>query len=235
MHLKNTVVIVTGASRGLGKELALQLSKEKCRLVLTGRNLPDLKRVKKEVKTECIIVKADMSQEDDVKKLFAETKRQFGKIDLLVNNAGMNYKKKFFDYSEKELDYLFRVNTLSVIQSCKEAYNNMDEGRIVIISSMAGLLSDKYYSVYSASKHALEGFVKGARKETEKPIDFLIFHPYRLATSFHKKYKHKSPGSHMLDPKDYARYIVSRIKGETDAFFMFLNNWAFWLKKFLPG
>lgn len=223
------VIIITGASRGLGRELALELDKIDFKLVLASRSLEDLRKLKKQLRTETLIVKADVSKPEDVKNLFEQAIKKFGKIDIVINNAGMNYKKPFYEYSEEEYDYLMAVNTKSFFLSCKFAHEYIKEGKIVIISSIAGLFSQKYYSVYSASKHALEGFVKGARKETN--LKFSIFHPYRLDTDFGKNYKHKSP-KHRLHPRLYAQYVAAKIKGNhLLASYYFIRNHLIWFFK----
>jgi len=232
MNLKNKVIIITGASRGLGKELALLLDKEEPKLVLAARNLKDLSNVKKQLKSKSIVVKTDVSKLKDIKRLFKRTKDKFGKVDILVNNAGFNTKKLFYNYTEDELDEMFAVNTKGVILSCREGMKSMKTGgKILIVSSVAGFLSLKYYSIYSATKHALEGFVKGAKKETKK-VKFHIFHPFRLKTSFHKNYKVKSPEKHMLDAKDYAEYMIAVMKDDTgESIRLFLRNWIRWIVK----
>jgi len=233
MNLKNKVIIITGASRGLGKELALLLDKEEAKIVLAARNLKDLSDEKKQLKSESIVAKTDVSKSKDIKRLFKRTKDKFGKVDILVNNAGYNTKKFFYNFTEQEIDDLFAVNTKGVILSCKESLKYMKKGKILIVSSVAGLFSQKYYSMYSATKHALEGFVKGARRETKK-VDFHIFHPYRLKTSFHKDYKVKSPEKHMLPAKDYAEYMIAVMKDDTgESIRLFLRNLGKWIVKII--
>jgi len=235
MNLKNKVIIITGASRGLGKELALMLDKEEPKLVLAARNLKDLGEVKKQLRwSESIVAKTDVSKLKDIKRLFKRTKDKFGKVDVLVNNAGFNTKKLFYNYTEEELDEMFAVNTKGVILASKEAMTHMKKNsKILIVSSVAGFLSLKYYSIYSATKHALEGFVKGAKKETKK-VKFHIFHPFRLKTHFHRKYRVKSPEKHMLDAKDYAEYMIAVMKEDTgESIRLFLRNWIRWIVKMI--
>ena len=231
MNLKNKVVIITGASRGLGKELALKLAQEKSKLVLVARNQNDLNKVKKEIKeSEVITIKADVTNIKDVKRIFSVTKRKFKKVDILINNAGVNVKDYFYNLSEQDYDYIMNTNVKAVFTCTKESYKHMKKGKIVIISSVAGWFGAKYYSVYCASKHALEGFAKSIKQEVRKSVKVHIFHPYRMRTSFHKNYSKKSPEHHMLDSKFYAEYIVAVLKENPfQAFLLNFRNWVMWL------
>jgi 3-oxoacyl-[acyl-carrier protein] reductase len=217
MKVQNKVVIITGASRGLGKELALKLAKERARVVMCARNLKDLIVVKKQIikkyKGECLAIDADVSDEEDVRRLFSRAMVKFGHVDMVICNAGLNVKKPFFEITEDEWNSVIDTNTKGVFLCTKEAYKHMDRGKIAVISSVAGMFGAKNYSLYCASKHAIEGFVKGAKKDMRKPIDVKVFHPYRLDTSFHKNYRIKSPESHMISPGLYADYVISTLMG----------------------
>lgn len=221
--------IITGASRGLGREIALEMDKYGYNLVLASRSLTELNTLKKQLKNKSLVVKTDVSKADDIEKMFEKTIKHFGRVDIVINNAGINFKKPFFEYTEKEYDYLMDVNTKSVFLSCKESEKRMKKGTFVVISSIAGYLSGKYYSVYSSSKHALEGFIKGARRESE--LDYIILHPYRLDTDFGKSYRHKSP-KHRLSARYYAQYVVAKIrKQRMKSIYYFLRNHIIWLFK----
>ena len=234
MNLKNKVVIITGASRGLGKELALQLAQEKSKLVLVARNKADLNNVKKNIGNDVITIKADVTNIKDVKRIFSVTKRKFKKVDILINNAGVNVKDYFYNLSEEDYDYIMDTNVKAVFTCTKESYKHMKKGKIVIISSVAGWFGAKNYSVYCASKHALEGFVKSIKQEVRKSVKVHIFHPYRMRTSFHKNYNKKSPEHHMLDPKHYAQYVVAVLKENSfHAFLLHFRNWLFWFIKYV--
>ncbi len=231
MNLKNKVIIITGASRGLGKELALQLAKEKSKLVLVARNQADLNNVKKEIKSKDVItIKADVTNIKDVKRIFSVTKKKFKKIDIIINNAGVNVKDYFYNLSEQDYDYIMNTNVKAVFTCTKEAYKYIKKGKIIIVSSVAGWFGAKKYSVYCASKHALEGFAKSIKQEVKKSVKVRIFHPYRMRTNFHKSYSKKSPEHHMLDPKFYAEYMVAVIKENSfQAFLLHFRNWVMWL------
>ncbi len=238
MDLKDKVAIITGASRGLGKEIALKLAEKGSKLVLCSRNEKDLLVVKEEISkknnVQIIIVKADVTKAKDVENVFSHAIKRFKKIDILVNNAGMNIKKQFFEYSEEEWDTVMNTNIKAIFLFTKQANKYMKKGKIVIISSVAGLFGSKYYSAYCASKHAVEGYTKSIKKEISKNIKIHVFHPYRLKTHFDKGYKIKSPEHHMIPPSLYAEYIVSVLeKNYLLASFYFMRNVILWLVKLI--
>ncbi|MCM2326218.1 MAG: SDR family oxidoreductase, partial [Candidatus Woesearchaeota archaeon] len=132
MDLKDKVIVITGASRGLGRELAKELDKEDCRLILVARTGSELESLKKELDSKSAVIMADVSK--NVKEIFRTAAKRFGKVDIFINNAGMNLKKPFYEYSDDEIERIFSTNTISIIRSSKEAYASMKEGKIVIIS-----------------------------------------------------------------------------------------------------
>ena len=230
MNLKNKVVIITGASKGLGKELSMILDQECCRLVLCARGRTALDALDRQISSPHICLTADVRK--DMKTVYDKAIGRFGKIDIIINNAGMNFKKGFQEYSEDEIQQVFEVNTMAVIRSARLASSYCPTATFVIISSVAGWFSARNYSIYSATKHAIQGFAKGAKKESK--LRFLIFNPYRLRTEFHKNYQIKSPESHMLNPKWYAQYVISSLKGDIlGALFYKARNNIFWLTRSL--
>ena len=238
MNLKNKVVIITGASRGLGRKLAFDLAKKKAKLVLFSRNQKDLIEVKriivKKYKGKVITVDGDISDFHDVKRLFLKCMKEDEKIDILICNAGVNYKKPFYELEEAEWNSIFNTNVKGVFLCTKENNKHMKKGKIVIISSVAGWFGAKNYAAYCASKHAIEGYAKGMKKDLKNKIKINIFHPYRLNTDFHKNYSIKSPMAHKIKPKLYSEYIISVLEGKyISASMIFIRNWAIRLSQIL--
>ena len=233
MHLQGKVAIVTGASRGLGQAIALELDAHGCSVVLSARSLPALQEVGKTLSHDHLIVEANLHKIQDIKKVFTDTIRRFGRCDILVNNAGMSFKKPFFEYLPEEVDKIFSLNTRATILTCMEAHNHMEGGTIATISSLAGWFSAKDYSMYSATKHALGGFVKGAKKEA-KNFRFHLFHPFRLQTSFTSGYTNHDKTHQELDPKYYAQYVVASIGGHHLKWIWYLaRNTVLWVTKII--
>ncbi len=169
-NFENKTVIVTGASRGLGKQIALEFAKKGAAVVINYSSAKEeAGKVVNEIKLaggRAISVQADVSNAADVERLFDEASRQFGKIDIVVNNAGVMITKLLQDVSEADFDRQFAINTKSVFLVLKQAVEKLENGgRIVTISSSTSRLMMPGYSVYSATKAAVEQLSKVVAKE----------------------------------------------------------------------
>ncbi len=227
--MKKTIII-TGAASGLGKAIAKEFDKNRCNLVLCDRNQID----KKEYKNEILFLKVDLTKQNNIEKIYKDTLKKFKKIDVVINNAGITEKKHFSEFNYHEIENIMNINFNAVSFSTALAYNNMDSGTVAVISSLGGIFSLKNYSIYSASKHAVEGYFKSVKKEVKKPIKIIVFRPFRLDTNLNKKSKIKSPSSHRLSPNLYAEYVVAKINGQRlRAFCLSTRNFFLWLKKII--
>jgi len=166
MLLKNKIAIITGAGKGIGKETALDFAKEGADLVLAGRTLEDLEKISKQVdkydiKTLCISV--DIASEIEVKKMVDDTLNTFGRIDILVANAGIHLRKTIIDTSVAEWDEMMEINLRGTFLCCREAIKVMmdqDYGKIVIISSESGKKGSASQGAYCATKFGQIGFTE---------------------------------------------------------------------------
>ena len=166
MLLKNKIAIITGAGKGIGKETALDFAKEGADLVLAGRTLEDLEKISKQVdkydiKTLCITV--DIASETEVKKMVDDTLNTFGRIDILVANAGIHLRKTIIDTSVAEWDEMMEINLRGTFLCCREAIKVMmdqDYGKIVIISSESGKKGSASQGAYCATKFGQIGFTE---------------------------------------------------------------------------
>ena len=166
------VAVITGSSRGIGKYTAIELAKNGFSVVI---NYNKSKHESNEVVNEilklnqsCISVKADVSKFNEAKSLVDKSIEEFGKIDVLVNNAGISLTKIFQDVSEDEWKHLFNVNIGSVFNCCSCVSNHMisrKSGKIINISSIWGIHGASMEVHYSASKAAIIGFTKSLAKE----------------------------------------------------------------------
>lgn len=169
MTLDDEVIIVTGASRGLGKSMAERFAAEGARVTLTARDEDRMEEVAADLPTESLLVPADVRDADDVERVVEETLDAFGRVDTLVNNAGvsilgMQDDRKFIqDVSEEEYDTVLEVNLKGVFLFTREVLPHMYEqgrGNVINISSGLGRNAIAGAGCYVASKWGLEGFTR---------------------------------------------------------------------------
>jgi 3-oxoacyl-[acyl-carrier protein] reductase len=159
--LTGKVAIVTGASKGIGAEIAKQFAAEGAAVVVNYSSSPEgAKRVVSEITKnggKAVAVKANLSEKGDIEKLFAETQKEFGKLDILVNNAGVYEFSPLEGVTEELFHKQFDLNVLGLLLASKEAsrYFNGDGGSIINISSVVSTLAPPAASVYSATKGAV--------------------------------------------------------------------------------
>lgn len=170
MNLKNKVAIVTGSSRGIGTHIAKSLSHAGAKVVVNYANdQAGADRVVAEIHSAggvAIAVRADVSKTSEVKALFDATITKFGKVDLLINNAGIAIYKLIKDTTDDDFDRIFDINVRGVFLTLREAATRLaDGGRIVNLSSSVTRLMMPAYGSYSATKAAVEQLTRVFAKE----------------------------------------------------------------------
>ena len=167
------VAIVTGASSGIGEAIALQLAERKARVVLAARDAARLEKTAEKCRSlgaVVLICPTDVTEQSQCETLIQMTIEEFGRIDLLVNNAGVSQWAYFEEITDISLfEKLMRVNYLSCVYCTYYAlpYLKKTKGRIVAVSSLAGLAGVPTRTGYSASKHAMVGFFDALRTEID--------------------------------------------------------------------
>jgi short-subunit dehydrogenase len=228
MEIKGKVVIVTGASSGIGEATARLFGQEGAKVVLAARRRERLEALAREIQSmgsgaETLVVPADLSLLEDIESLIRQTLEHFGRIDVLVNNAGFGR----LDWLEnldplKDIEAQFDVNVLGVVHATRQALPVMirqRSGHIINMGSMAGLVGTPTYTIYAASKHAVHGFSEALRREV-KPwgIDVSILYPGGVKTEFgeHAKIRRKTkattPKFLALSAEDVAREVVNLVR-----------------------
>jgi len=162
MRLKERVAIVTGAaSRGIGRAISLSFVQEGARVVIADINLSKMEDAARELKAaggEVEIIRADISQPDEVSRMVTRTMNRFGKIDILVNNAGVIVRKPFLETTPEEWDHIFAVNARGYFLCAQAAAREMvkqRKGKVIMISSDAALVGIPPLSAYASSKGAV--------------------------------------------------------------------------------
>ncbi len=227
IHLQGRVVIVTGASSGIGAALAQGISKKGARLALASRRVDRLKEVALKCSGEVLTIGADLAQEADRKKVVQETVDRWGRIDILVNNAGLGMYGEFLSTTERDWRNIFEVNLFALVfmtQAVLPFMQSQGSGIVVNMASVGGLIahSDRV-TPYVASKHAVVGFSRGlARDLAGTGIRVLAVCPHLTNTEFFtaspgaaemapvvEKYK-----SFMDTPEDVAKGILEQLDSD---------------------
>ncbi len=226
--LKNKVVIITGASSGIGKACAEEFAKEKCKVVMTGRNAANLSaaayEIRKKYSAEILEVVSDVSVESDCKKIISETISRFGKIDVLIANAGVSMRAVFNETDVSVIKQLMDINFWGTVFCTKYALPEIlkNHGSIVGVSSIAGYVGLPGRTGYSASKFAMQGFLGALRNENQKKnLHVMICCPGYTQSNIRKTALNKegkpqgdTPLSEnkLMTSEEVAKHIVNGVK-----------------------
>jgi 3-oxoacyl-[acyl-carrier protein] reductase len=210
--LKDKIAIVTGASKGIGKSIALSLANTGVKVVLVARHQDDLESLEKEIHKNggiCIAVQADVADEAQVSRLMEKTTNAFGSIDILVNNAGYGIFSKVIDTALKDYDGMMNVNLRGVFLCCKGVLPTMirkKSGAIINIASLAGKNSFVGGATYSATKWGLLGFSRSLMLEVRDfNIRVVTICPGSVNTSFSD---HSKDSDKIIQPQDVADTVL---------------------------
>jgi len=189
---KDKVVIITGASSGIGEAIAREFAVNGCKVVLAARSEGKLSAIVDELKAlnyDAYYIKTDVSKEDDCKNLIEKTVEKFGSIDILVNNAGISMRASFLEVDLNVLHRLMNVNFWGTVYCTKYALPFLIErkGSLIGISSVAGFHGLPGRTGYSASKFAIHGFLETIRIENlRKGLHVMIIAPGFTSTEIRK-------------------------------------------------
>jgi short-subunit dehydrogenase len=189
---KDKVVVITGASSGIGEAIAREFSLNGSRVVLAARSEEKLSQIVKEIRSggfEATYFKTDVSNESECKNLIDKTIEKYGSIDILVNNAGISMRASFIDVDLKVLHRLMDVNFWGTVYCTKYAlpYLIAQKGSLVGVSSVAGFHGLPGRTGYSASKFAIHGFLETIRIENlRNGLHVMLIAPGFTATDIRK-------------------------------------------------
>lgn len=223
-RFRDKIVIVTGASSGIGRDTAIRFAEEGARLVLTARSRAGLDETAARIQPgRSLVVPADVTRRQDVDFVAAGAVEQFGRIDILVNNAGIGYFGAAVATPETELRHVFEVNFFGLVactQSVLPFMMQQGRGQIINISSVVGRRAFDRMAAYSASKFAVTGYSEALRLEVARyGIDVILVCPTTTDTPFfdlagsdgHTPKKTKSPV--VMTTTQVARAIVAAAAG----------------------
>ena len=181
--MENKVVVITGGSSGAGEALAYRFSSEGFNVVIGGTNLERLKKVRSNIQSsgsKCEYIVHDVSLEREVKKMIDHTIKSYGRLDVLICNAGISYRSVFENANLDVFEKLFRINFFGSIYSVKYSIPHLAKtnGSIIAMSSLNGFIATPTRSAYVSSKHAMQGFFDSIRLELmKKNIHVMVASP----------------------------------------------------------
>lgn len=224
------VVIITGASRGIGREIAKRLAQKDYKVIANYNNSEEAaKELKKELEKEgkiIDIVQADVSKREECKKVVEFAKKKYGKIDILINNAGISEYKLFTEETDEDWNNVINTNLYSAFAMSQEVSKNMisnKEGCIINISSIWGMVGAAMEVLYSVSKAGINGLTKALAKELgPSNIRVNAIAPGIIDTDMNKnisskdfeELKEETPLEKIGKPRDIAKCIEWLIEDE---------------------
>lgn len=212
--LKDNVAIVTGASTGIGEEIAYRFARQGAHLVLTARRMDELERVAAQVRAlggEAIVVSADVARADDCRKIVDTAIATFGRLDTLINNAGMTMWAKFRDIDDVAiLERIMQVNYMGAVYCTHYALPHLVQsgGRLIGIASLTGLIGVPTRTGYAASKHAMRGFFDSLRIElSDTGVSVTMIYPGFVATGIRENATGADGKPAKIDPVNEAEVM----------------------------
>lgn len=174
VRLRDAVVVVTGASSGIGAATALRFAAAGSRLVLAARRVDRLETIAERIRSDggdAMALRCDVTDASDREGLVASVREAFGRCDVLVNSAGVPGGGRFRDRSPEQIDRVVAVNLLGVLQTTRAFLPSMLEhgaGHVVNVASLAGVVATPGASVYGATKHAVIAFSESLNASTRR-------------------------------------------------------------------
>jgi len=253
MQLEGAVVIVTGASAGIGRETALAFARRGAHVVLAARREDRLRALAARIErigVQALVVRTDVGRSEDVERMVRATLERFGRIDVLVNNAGFGFSGTIEETTEADMRELMDVNYMGAFNATRAVLPHMrrqKQGHIVNVASVVGKLAFPFHGAYSATKFAMIGMTESLRGELDgSGVTATVVLPGSTRTEFFDAQRtndgHVSaPTGPQQTAAQVARAIVRSVDHPTpevnvfpgyriayglDAFFPFLRDFA---------
>jgi len=246
MDFNNQVALITGASRGIGRCLAVDLAARGAVVVGCGRSEEHLNSLLDEIRhasPRSLVIACDVRQRAQVRDMMHKVLDQFGAIDLLINNAGIGMRKTFVETSVDTVEEIMQTNYLGMVYCTSEVLPGMiarGKGQIVNLSSGAGKIGALNMAAYSASKFAMNGFSESLYHEL-KPlgIHVSVICPGPVRTEFNRSFARvppKAPSRSIMSARAVSQAVIKAI--EAERFEVVIPRWlaaTCWVKRIAPN
>jgi short-subunit dehydrogenase len=244
MQLKNKRILLTGATGGIGKHIALLLARKGANLALVGRHANRLEELANEINNQggnAKTIVADFELTGTAEQVTAEAQQKLGGIDILINNAAIMDFIQFEDQSPERIAQMIQTNVTATIQLAHAVlpkFKAAGQGHFVMIGSILGSLGFPYYATYCASKFAVHGFSQALRRElVDTNIGVIYIAPRGVNTSLNDAVTLAmlaKTGGNLDEPEKVAAIVVKSLEqekqevfiGQPESFFAWLNGVA---------
>jgi uncharacterized protein len=246
MNFTDRIILITGASDGIGKRLALDLAARGAVIIGCGRSTERLGALFAElqrISPRSITIRCDVGSRDEVRAMVAKVLAAYDAVDILINNAGIGMRKPFVETPLETIEDLMRTNYLGTVYCTYEVLPSMlarGRGHIVNISSVAGHIGTLNMAGYCASKFAINGFSESLYHELKpRGIAVSVVCPGPVKTAFNRSFAQaspKSPKSFIISPESVSQTVITVIEKKR---FEMITPRSFALmcavKRFMPG
>lgn len=221
MNLEGAKIVVTGGSSGIGYATAAVLREKGAKVLITGRHKEKLEQAAEKI--GAIAVVADVAKEEDIEKTFKAVEEKLGGLDVLINNAGIGWRKGLDELSMQDFEDVYRVNVFGAALMAREAakiFKKQDHGHIINIASTAGKKGYPTGSVYCGSKFALRGMTECWQAELRKHnVRVILVNPSEVTTAFGQPDgKERDEEPNKLRSQEIAHTIVSALEMDNRGF-----------------
>ena len=222
ISIKNQIAVVTGAGRGIGRAIAVELGKSGARVVVAARSRTELEETARRIGGKASVIPTDVRKKDEVQRLFEQVNTVLGPVDILVNAAGLGIFGPVADFKDEDFETLIETNLRGIFLTCRLVLPGMIErrgGHIINIASIAGKVGSANRAVYCASKFGVVGFTESLAEEVRQHgIRASVICPGSTDTDFSSKESSGKARERMLRPEDVAYSVRMIVTQEPNSF-----------------